>query len=270
MNSNPYTHTHTETHISDTISCGIYIFNGNIFPILSEAISVKRNQELEDGTTPLGAPPRLEPDLIYLEKDILPLLVHKRGLFTYTCDAPRDFWMQVKTGSSTLPANRATLQYFMQAIPRRLTKSSSVLASPDVSNLPSPTERTKPELIQPVYIHPSAMVHPSAKIGPNVSIGPRVLVSRGVRIRDAIILDNTEVRHDACVLNAVIGADSKVGAWARVEGAPMSEADGSSEEGTAKGYKIPSAGTYLRVFWQCFAHFHTFPSHLWQRSCRLG
>ena len=40
---------------------------------------------------------------------------------------------------------------------------------------------------------------------------------QGVRIKDSIILDNVEIKNDACILNAVIGWDSKIGQWVRVE-----------------------------------------------------
>lgn len=237
------------------------MFDQKIFGYLSNAISNKRDLEIDQGTTPLGAPPRITPELIQLEKDVLPLLIDTKALFTFTCDPVKDFWMQMKTGSSTLPANRAYLQYFLQAIPRRLSKSSSVLASPDTDDLPGLlTARTKPELIQPVYVHPTALVHPSARIGPNVSIGPRALISRGVRVKDSIILDNCEVRHDACVLNAVVGWDSKIGCWSRVEGAPLGES--THEDATIKGYKLPSAGTRFIFALNC--------SHSRKRGCRCG
>jgi mannose-1-phosphate guanylyltransferase len=95
-----------------------------------------------------------------------------------------------------------------------------------------------PELIAPVYIHPTAVIHPTARIGPNVSIGPRVLIGRGVRIKDSILLDNVEVKHDACIMASVIGWDSKVGSWVRIEGGIEK---GVQDEATEEGYKRPTA-----------------------------
>jgi mannose-1-phosphate guanylyltransferase len=34
------------------------------------------------------------------------------------------------------------------------------------------------------------------------------------------VLEDAEIKHDACVLYAIIGWSSRVGAWARVEGTP--------------------------------------------------
>lgn len=51
-----------------------------------------------------------------------------------------------------------------------------------------------------------------------MTIGPNVVVGAGARIKDAIILDDSEVRDHACVLNAIIGWRSHVGVWTRIEG----------------------------------------------------
>ena len=40
------------------------------------------------------------------------------------------------------------------------------------------------------------------------------------RIKESIVLEDSEVKHDACVLYSIIGWNSRVGAWARVEGTP--------------------------------------------------
>ena len=53
-----------------------------------------------------------------------------------------------------------------------------------------------------------------------MSIGPRATIGAGARIKESIVLEDAEVRHDACVLYSIIGWGSRVGAWARVEGTP--------------------------------------------------
>ena len=121
--------------------------------------------------------------------------------------------------------------------PARSVTSSSTFspgaASPSVS-----AANASMGLIPPLHIHPTAIIHPTAKIGPNVSIGPRALIGRGVRIRDSIILDSVEIKNDSCIVNAIIGWESRIGAWARVEGAP---GESVQINATHKGMKIPSA-----------------------------
>ncbi|KAI8920498.1 nucleotide-diphospho-sugar transferase [Entophlyctis helioformis] len=219
-----------QTFISDLISCGIYLLSRDVFPYFLKAISNRRAEEAEEGLTldqfanasvySSNASLSRSNERIQLEQDVLRTLALDGHLYVFTA-SHRDFWMAVKHGSSAIPANRKYLQYFMQAQPRRLSEPY-------------------PELIAPVYIHPTAIVHPSSKIGPNVSIGPRALIGRGVRIRESLVLDAVEIKNDACIINAIVGWDSKIGAWARVEGSTDQE-EPSEEAATSKGSKIPTA-----------------------------
>lgn len=59
-----------------------------------------------------------------------------------------------------------------------------------------------------------------SQLGPNVSIGANVSIGRGVRIRETIVLDNAKIQAHSIVLYSIIGKDSRVGEWARVEGTP--------------------------------------------------
>lgn len=122
---------------------------------------------------------------------------------------------------------------------------------PAIINSPVRPPRTEPEIISPVIIHPSAVIHPTAKIGPNVSLAERVVIGRGVRIRDAIILENVEIKHDSIVMNAVIGKDSRIGCWSRVEGSPVDMYSAATSGGaTVNGVRAPGAtvfGTEVKV-----------------------
>jgi mannose-1-phosphate guanylyltransferase len=61
------------------------------------------------------------------------------------------------------------------------------------------------------------------QIGPNVSIGPKTVIGSGVRIKDSIILDGVEIKANSCILSSVIGWNSRVGCWTRVEGTPSDQ-----------------------------------------------
>ncbi|KAJ3080313.1 hypothetical protein HK102_003143 [Quaeritorhiza haematococci] len=225
-----------ETFISDLISCGVYLFEAKaIFNVIRDAMVRKRQQELEFADPDSAG--ATKDDKIRLEQDVLALLVASQKLYAHVCHPTKDFWMQIKTPTSAIPANRAYLQHFRKTAPRRLSVST-----PKNFNLEElaqmVNEPAGPVLIQPVTIHPTAVIHPTAKIGPNVMIGPRALVGRGVRIRDAIVLDNAEIKNDSCILQSIVGWESKIGAWCRVEGAP---GDASHLNATYKGLKIPTA-----------------------------
>jgi mannose-1-phosphate guanylyltransferase len=245
-----------ETFVSDLISCGIYIFGKEVFGYIQTAMVERREKEIDNGidisqfahkaslAASNAALSARSMDRAQMENDVLPLLASNDLLFAHVM-GDREFWMPIKNGSSCISANRRYLQYFMEAQPKRLSQPIGQTPlrstiSPISSEAMSPnTARNFPEIISPVIIHPTAVVHPSAKIGPNAFIGPRALIGRGVRIRDALILDGVEIKNDACILNAVVGWESKIGAWTRVEGStPQVDAIDST---TQKGFKIPNA-----------------------------
>lgn len=199
-----------ESHISNLINCGVYLFSTEaIFPSIKSAMKRRADrprlvsypssdaldhtylprEEDEDGE---------KTEVIRLEQDILSDMADNRAFYVLET---KDFWRQIKTAGSAVPANALYLTKAFQFAPDELAKPSA-------------------NILPPVFIHPSAHVDPTAKLGPNVSIGPRVTIGAGVRIKEAIVLEDSEIRHDACILYAIIGWNSRVGAWARVEGTP--------------------------------------------------
>ncbi|RCI16918.1 hypothetical protein L249_3055 [Ophiocordyceps polyrhachis-furcata BCC 54312] len=213
-----------ESHISNLINCGVYLFSTEvIFPSIKSSIkrrldrpsrllSYPSSERLDSFTASVAAAAANNNndeddddndstrgnEAIRLEQDILGDMADSKQFFVYET---KDFWRQIKTAGSAVPANALYLQ-------RALQLSSPELAPPGAN------------VVAPVFIHPTAQVHPTAKLGPNVSIGPRVVVGAGARIKESIVLEDCEVKHDACVLHSIIGWGSRVGAWARVEGTP--------------------------------------------------
>lgn len=57
-------------------------------------------------------------------------------------------------------------------------------------------------------------------MGPNVSIGPEVTIGPGVRIRESIVLAKATIEDHSLILHSIIGQNSHVGRWARIEGTP--------------------------------------------------
>jgi len=254
-----------ESFVSDLISCGIYIFCKEVFECISLAADSRAKLDRENGMdisqfehkmslAAVNVAQTRVSDRVQLEDDLLPVLALRKSLYAHVL-ADHDFWIPVKTGSSTIAANRLYLQHFMHSNPKRLIQpeGSSPVSSAVTPSFypvrsatspepiaPSPTSRTHPEVMAPAYIHPTAVIHPSAKIGPNAFIGPGVVMGRGVRVRDAIILDGVEINNESVVMNAVVGWESKIGQWVRVEGSggKVSEENNAA---TQKGFKVPSA-----------------------------
>ena len=198
-----------ESHISNLINCGVYLFETDtIFSAIKSAIKRRTerprliaypsSEHLESSFVGDIDDDDSNNQALRLEQDILSDLADSNRFFVHET---KDFWRQIKTAGSAVPANALYLQKAFQS-------QSEELAKPSATILP------------PVFIHPTAQVDPTAKLGPNVSIGPRAIIGPGVRIKEAIVLEDVEIKHDACILYSIIGWSSKIGAWARVEGTP--------------------------------------------------
>ncbi|KAI7903379.1 putative mannose-1-phosphate protein [Cokeromyces recurvatus] len=203
-----------ETFISDLISCGVYLFDVSVFTEIKRAIETKKEQDRLDYDDSIVSTHKLS-----LERDLLRPLSESRKLYCYVTEG---FWKQIKTAGSAISANAAYLELQYHENNSRLTRHTE----------------NGPEIIGAVYIHPLAQVDPTSKMGPNVSIGPKAVIGKGVRIKDSIILDHVTIGHASCILHSVIGWNSKIGAWARVEGSNAMSDD--NEEMMKNGVKVQS------------------------------
>jgi mannose-1-phosphate guanylyltransferase len=68
-----------------------------------------------------------------------------------------------------------------------------------------------------VLIDPSAKIGKNCRIGPNVTIGPDVIVGDGVRLQRCVLLAGSKVKDHAWVKSTIVGWNSTVGKWARLE-----------------------------------------------------
>nr|XP_020647757.1 mannose-1-phosphate guanyltransferase alpha isoform X1 [Pogona vitticeps] len=190
------------TFVSELINCGIYLFTPAIFRHIGEVF--QRNQkELLLGSC-IGEESTngwQRAEAIRLEQDVFTALAGQGRLFVYKTEG---FWSQIKSAGSAIYANRLYLSCYSQCHPERLAQSRTG----------GPTIRGN------VYIHPTALVDASAVLGPNVSIGKGVTIGAGVRVRESIILHGASLQDHTCVLNSIVGWDSTIGRWARVEGTP--------------------------------------------------
>jgi mannose-1-phosphate guanylyltransferase len=68
-----------------------------------------------------------------------------------------------------------------------------------------------------VLVDPSAKIGKNCRIGPNVTIGPNVVIGDGVRIQRSVLLEGSKVKDHAWVKSTIIGWNSSIGRWARME-----------------------------------------------------
>lgn len=185
------------TFVSDIINCGIYLFTPEIFQHIG-AVFQKNQQDLMLDEQCNGWQ---RAEVIRLEQDIFTALAAQEKLFVYKTDR---FWSQIKSAGSAIYASRLYLNQYHKTHPERLATIKD----------------GGPNIIGNVYVHLTANIDPSAVLGPNVSIGTGVTIGAGVRVRESIILHGATLQDHSCVLNSIIGWDSTIGKWARVEGTP--------------------------------------------------
>uniref|UniRef100_A0A8C5DV55 Nucleotidyl transferase domain-containing protein n=1 Tax=Gouania willdenowi TaxID=441366 RepID=A0A8C5DV55_GOUWI len=185
------------TFVSDIINCGIYLFSPDIFQHIGGVF--QKNQEemlLEESTNGWH-----RAEAIRLEQDVFTALAGQGKLYVYKT---LGFWSQIKSAGSAIYASRLYLNQYHKTHPERLATN----------------KKGGPKISGNVYIHPTANIDPTATLGPNVSIGTGVTISAGVRVRESIVLHGANLQDHCCVLNSIVGWDSTVGKWARVEGTP--------------------------------------------------
>jgi mannose-1-phosphate guanylyltransferase len=186
-----------EKWISNLINGGIYLFDRSFFDEVKIAMETKQKDAAED---PFGE----QDDLLRLEQDVIVPLAASKKMFVYES---KDFWRQIKTAGSAVPASALYLAQFQ--------KTNSKLLTP-----PGKAGSGGPMILPPVFIDPTAEVDETAKIGPNVSLGPAVRIAAGARVKDAILMEGAFVDKHACVQNAIVGKDCKIGQWSRIDGEP--------------------------------------------------
>uniref|UniRef100_A0AAY4AYC2 Nucleotidyl transferase domain-containing protein n=1 Tax=Denticeps clupeoides TaxID=299321 RepID=A0AAY4AYC2_9TELE len=193
------------TFVSDIINCGIYLFTPEIFTHIGMVF--QRNQEEKRNCVYLGDQlwSRQRAEVIHLEQDVFTSLAGQQQLYVYKTQG---FWSQIKSAGSAIYASRLYLNQYLQTHPERLVSSQEGGCTVNGN----------------VFIHPTALIDPTAVVsvllGPNVSIGKGVCIGAGVRVRESIILHGASLQDHCCVLNSIVGWDSTIGKWARVEGTP--------------------------------------------------
>lgn len=74
-----------------------------------------------------------------------------------------------------------------------------------------------PHIIGNVLKHPSATIGNNCRIGPNVVIGPDVVIEDGARISRTTLLAGARVKSHSWINSCIIGWESVVGQWVRIE-----------------------------------------------------
>jgi len=180
-----------ETYVSDIINCGVYLFSPSIYDLLTSVSESQKPQTERD------------PHFLQLEQDVFMRYCGEKHVYVYETKA---FWLQVKSAGIVVKCSEELLHQLKEHNSPELAKNGD--------------GKTAPIIVGNVLIHPTATIHPTAKLGPNVAIGAGVIVGAGVRILNSIVLERAEIKSHACIVYSIIGWNSTVGQWARIEGLP--------------------------------------------------
>lgn len=133
-----------------------------------------------------------------IEKEIFPAVAADQQLHAFDLQG---FWMDVGQPKDYLSGTCLYLSH--------LTATHSPLL----------TDPTKNRWVYGgnVLVDPTAEIDPTALIGPNVVIGPGVKIGPGARLQRCVVLSNAVVRDHAWIMSSIIGWNSSVGRWARIE-----------------------------------------------------
>ncbi|KEZ40310.1 Mannose-1-phosphate guanylyltransferase [Scedosporium apiospermum] len=132
-----------------------------------------------------------------IEKEVFPAMVKDGELHSFDLEG---FWMDVGQPKDFLTG---TCLYLSS-----LTKKNSKLLTPPSESYVHGGN---------VLIDPTAKIGKGCRIGPNVTIGPGVVVGDGVRLQRCVLLRGSKVKDHAWVKSTIVGWNSTVGKWARLE-----------------------------------------------------
>jgi len=169
--------------VGDKINAGMYIFNKSIIK-------------------------RIRPVKTSIERQIFPYMAAEGKLFMMTL---KGYWMDIGQPADYLIGQNLHLEDLRNS----QSLCSNAPGTPKVLTALASGKHCK--VMGNVVIDRSAKIAHSAVLGPNVVIGPNVVVGDGARIRDSAIFSGSKVGSGAFITNSIVGWDSRIGNWCRLE-----------------------------------------------------
>lgn len=137
---------------------------------------------------------RIEAKPTSIEKEVFPKMANEGQLY---CMPLEGFWMDVGQPKDFL----AGMCLYLNSLK---TKSPETL-------------RSGAGFIPPVLVDESAVIGEGCLIGPNVTIGPNSVINAGVRLANTTILEGVTIGANSWIKSSIIGWQSSVGKWVRME-----------------------------------------------------
>lgn len=144
-------------------------------------------------------------------RDLIMLLCARgqEKVFSFVIDPKKGhFFSEVNRHEDKLTCQNEYFKYYSRICPELLQKPDDIIEE---------------QVLGHCFIHPTADIHPTAVLGPNVSIGAYVKIHEGVRVVNSIVLEDAEIQAHSVIINSMVGWNSKVGPWCRIEGTLFSD-----------------------------------------------
>ncbi|GAA5814386.1 mannose-1-phosphate guanyltransferase [Mucor flavus] len=141
---------------------------------------------------------RIELKPTSIEKEVFPFIAQAGQLHTFDLEG---FWMDIGQPKDFLTGTCLYLTHLAKKKPEELVDPASEYVHKGN-----------------VMIHPSAKIGKDCRIGPNVTVGPNVVIGDGVRLQRCVILESVKIKDFAWVNSSIIGWNSTIGRWSRIEG----------------------------------------------------
>ncbi|KAL6062257.1 mannose-1-phosphate guanylyltransferase [Balamuthia mandrillaris] len=137
---------------------------------------------------------RIELKPTSIEKEVFPVMAEQGDLY---CMELKGFWMDVGQPADFLKGMCLYLNNMRAQEPQQLANGEGI--------------------ISPVLVDPTAKIGKNCVIGPNVTIGPNCVIEDGVRLSETTVLEGSTIRANSWVHRSIIGWQSTVGRWVRME-----------------------------------------------------
>ncbi|VVB05780.1 unnamed protein product [Arabis nemorensis] len=129
-----------------------------------------------------------------LEKEIFPQIAESRNLYAMLLPG---FWMDIGQPRGYMTGLSLYLNSLREHYPYKLA--------------------TGPHIIGNVLVEESAEIGEKCLIGPDVTIGHGCVVESGVSLSSCAVMRGVHVRANAHVSGSIIGWESRIGQWSRLE-----------------------------------------------------
>ncbi|KAF8822754.1 GDP-D-mannose pyrophosphorylase [Cardiosporidium cionae] len=138
-----------------------------------------------------------------IETEIFPAIVQDGGLY---CMKLNGYWADIGKPRD-----------FLNGMDKFLSRTRERLDNGEKGEM-IPNLASGPEFIGHVIVAESAKIGSGCSIGPNVTIDKDCVIGPGCRIKDTAIMAGVHIESYSFISNSIIGWNSRVGKWVRVDG----------------------------------------------------